>query len=112
MEVKSVARNTGISASKMRFVVDLVRGKSVTEALTILKFAPTPHARIVAKAVKAAASDAETLHNASIDNLKVLVIHADEATTLRRFQARARGRASPTLKRSSHITVIVGEQEG
>ena len=112
MEVKSVARNTGISASKMMLLVDLVRGKSVKDALTILKFTPSPNARIVAKVVQAAVADAETLHNASADNLKVIAIYADEATTLRRFQARARGRASPILKRSSHVTVIVGEQEG
>jgi large subunit ribosomal protein L22 len=111
MEVKSVARNTGISASKMRALVNLVRGKNVNEALTILKFAPSPHARIVAKVVKTAASDAETLHNISADNLKVVEIHADEAATLRRFRARARGRSSRILRRSSHITVIVGEQE-
>jgi large subunit ribosomal protein L22 len=112
MEVKSVSKNTGISPRKMRLIVDLVRGKSVNDALTILKFTPSPHARIVSKAVKAAASDAEKVHNASIDNLKVVAIHADEAPTLRRYRARARGRASSIHRRSSHITVIVGEQEG
>ncbi len=111
MEVTSVAKNTGISASKMRLLVDLVRGRSVNEALTILKFTPSPNAKIVAKVVKTAASDAESLHNATIDTLRIIEIRADEAVTLRRFQARARGRANHILKRSSHITVTVGDQE-
>jgi large subunit ribosomal protein L22 len=112
MEVKSVSKNTGISPRKMRALVDLVRGKSVNDALTILKFTPSPHAKRVARVVKSAASDAEKLHNVLIENLKVVAIYSDEAQTLRRYKARARGRASPVLRRSSHITVIVGEQEG
>ena len=112
MEVKSVSKNTGISARKMRVIVDLVRGKSVNDALTILKFTPSPHARLVAKVVKAAASDAEKAHNISIEGLKVVEIHADEAATLRRYRARSRGRASSIHRRSSHITVVVGGQEG
>ena len=112
MEVKSVSKNTGISARKMRVIVDLVRGKSVNDALTILKFTPSPHARLVAKVVKAAAADAEKVHNLDIDGLKVVQIHADEAVTLRRYRARSRGRASRIHRRSSHITVVVGEQEG
>ncbi len=112
MEVKSVSKNTGISARKMRVIVDLVRGKKVNDALTILKFTPSPHARAVAKAVKAAASDAEKVHNLNIDDLKIVKIQADEAMTLRRYRARSRGRASTIHRRSSHITVVVGEQEG
>jgi large subunit ribosomal protein L22 len=112
MEVKSISKNTGISARKMKLIVDLVRGRSVNDALTILKFTPSPHARLVAKVVKAAASDAEKVYNLNIDDLKVVKIHADEATTLRRFRARSRGRASTIRRRSSHITVVVGEQEG
>jgi len=111
MEAKTVAKNTGISARKMRAVVNLVRGKSVNDALTILKFTPTPHARIVARAVKTAAADAEKVHNATIDNLKIVQISADEAATLRRYRARARGRAGSIHRRSSHITVVVGDQE-
>jgi large subunit ribosomal protein L22 len=112
MEVKSVSKNTGISARKMRVIVDLVRGKSVNDALTILKFTPSPHARLVAKVVKAAAADAEKVNNLAVDNLKVVEIHADEAATLRRYRARSRGRASSIHRRSSHITVVVGDQEG
>jgi large subunit ribosomal protein L22 len=96
---------------KARFLADMVRGKSVTEALTLLSFTPTPSARIVAKAIKTAAADAESVHQLSIEDLKVATIFADEARTLKRFRPRSRGRVSPILKRSSHITVIVAGQE-
>jgi large subunit ribosomal protein L22 len=112
MEVKSIAKNTGTSPRKMRLLVDMVRGKGVEEALTILKFASSPHARVVAKLIKTAVADAETAHNLAGANLKVLKISADEAVTLKRFKARSRHRVSPIQKRSSHITVVVGEQEG
>ena len=111
MEKKSVSKNTGISPRKMKLLTDLVRGKSVNEALDILKFAASPHGRLVAKVVKAAASDAETQQQVSKDHLKIVEIYANEAPTLRRFKARSRGRASPILRRSSHITVVVGDQE-
>ncbi|HXY73886.1 MAG TPA: 50S ribosomal protein L22 [Dehalococcoidales bacterium] len=112
MEAKSVSKNTGISARKMKLVVDMVRGKSVNEALTILKFTPTPHAKLVARTVKTAAADAEKNQNANVENLKIKAIYADEAMTMRRYRARARGRAGAVKRRSSHVTVVVGEQEG
>ena len=112
MEVKSIAKNTGISPRKMRLIIDMVRGKDVDEALIILKFASSPHARVVAKLIQTAVADAETAHNMAGANLKVLKISSDEATILKRYKARSRHRVSPIQKRSSHITVVVGEQEG
>ena len=112
MEVRAVAKDTGISPRKVRLLVDLVRGKKVDEALTILRFAPTPIARVVAKVVKSAAANAENDFQMSPMDLIIVNILADEARTMKRFRPRARGRASPILKRSSHITVIVAEQEG
>ncbi len=112
MEVRAVAKDTGISPRKVRLLVDLVRGKKVDEALTILRFAPTPIARVVAKVVKSAAANAENDFQMSPMDLKIVNILADEARTMKRFRPRARGRASPIRKRSSHITVIVAEQEG
>jgi len=111
MEVKAVAKDTGISPRKVRLLVDMVRGKKVDEALALLKFAPTPTARVVAKVVKSAAANAENNFQMSPSALKIVGIFADEARTLKRFRPRARGRVSPILKRSSHITVIVAEQE-
>ena len=109
MEVRAVAKDTGISPRKVRPLVDMVRGKKVDEALTILNFAPTPTARVVAKAVKSAAANAENNFEMLPAELKVVKIFADEARTLKRFRPRARGRANRILKRSSHITVIVDE---
>ena len=112
MEVKAIAKDTGMPASKMRPLVDLVRGKKVEEALNILKYTPTPKARLIAKVVKSAAANAENNFQMDPANLKVVKIYADEARGLRRFKARSRGRASPIKKNSSHITVVVAEQEG
>jgi len=111
MEVRAVAKDTGISPRKVRLLIDMVRGRKVDEALTILRFAPTPTARVVAKVVKSAAASAETNFQMSPSDLKIVSIFADQAQTLKRFRPRARGRASPILKRSSHITVIVAEEE-
>ena len=111
MEVRAVSKDTGVSPRKVRPLVDMVRGKKVDEALTILRFAPTPTARLVAKVVKSAVANAENNFQMSPSDLKIINIFADEARTLKRYRPRARGRASPILKRSSHITVIVDEEK-
>lgn len=111
MEVKAVARNTGISPRKVRLYVNMVRGRKVEEALAILKFTPSPVAKVVAKVVKSAAANAENNYQMDTADLKVAKIMADEAQTMKRHRARSRGRANPILKRSSHITVIVADQE-
>jgi large subunit ribosomal protein L22 len=110
MEVRAIAKDTGISPRKVRRLVDMVRGKRVDEALSILRFVPTPTARVVAKAVKSAAASAENNYQMSPGDLKIIRIMADEARTMKRFRPRARGRAAPILKRSSHITVVVTEE--
>ena len=110
MEVRAVSKDTGVSPRKVRLLVDMVRGRKVDEALTLLKFTPTPTAQVVAKVVKSAAANAENNYQMTPSDLKIVSIFADEARTLKRFRARARGRASPIFKRSSHITVIVTEQ--
>jgi len=109
MEVKAISKDTGISPRKIRLLVDMVKGKKVEEALNILKFAPTPNARIVAKTIKSAAANAENNFQMTPSDLKIVKIAADEARTLKRFKPRARGRANQILKRSSHITVVVSE---
>jgi len=83
----------------------------VYEALTILKFTPTPAAAVVDKVIKSAAANAENNYQLTPSDLKVVKIFSDEARTLKRFRAAARGRANRILKRSSHITVIVSEAE-
>jgi len=111
MEVRAVAKDTGVSPRKVRRLVDMVRGKKVDEALTLLRFAPTPTARVVAKVVKSAAANAENNLQMSPSDLRIVSIFVDNARTMKRFRPRSRGRVSPILKRSSHITVTVAEQE-
>jgi large subunit ribosomal protein L22 len=110
MEVRAVAKDTGISPRKVRPLVDMVRGKKVDEALSLLQFAPTPSARVVAKAVKSAAANAENNYQMEPADLRIVGIFADDARTLKRLRPRARGRANRILKHSSHITVVVAEE--
>jgi large subunit ribosomal protein L22 len=112
MEVRAIAKDTGISASKVRPLVDMVRGRTVDEALTLLRFAPSPNAQVVAKVVKSAAANAENNYQMTPSGLKIVSIFANEAPFMKRHHPRARGRASPIHKGSSHITVIIaGEEE-
>lgn len=111
MEVRATSKNTGIPPRKARLLLDMVRGKSVEQALDMLRFLSSPSAKIVSKVIKSAAANAESVFQMSTSDLKILQIFADAAPTYKRYRARARGRVSPILKRSSNITVIVGEQE-
>ena len=112
MEVKAIAKDTGLPASKVRPLVDMVRGKRVDEALNLLRYTRTPKARFLAKVVKSAVANAENNFQMDPADLKIVKIYVDVARGMRRFKARSRGRASPIRKNSSHITVIVAEQEG
>ena len=111
MEVKAISKNIGTSPRKLRLMADLVRGKKVDQALTILKFLPSPSAQSVAKAVKSAAANAENNYEMTPSDLKISKILIDEGRTMKRFRAGPRGRVKPILRRSSHITVIVKEEE-
>ncbi|CCF82279.1 50S ribosomal protein L22 [Nitrolancea hollandica] len=110
MEVTAKARGLGVSARKARLVVDAVRGKSVPEALAILRFLPQKSAKDIAKVVKSAAANAEHNYDLDPDALFVKYIYADEGPTLKRWRARARGRVNQRLKRTAHVTVIVEEK--
>ena len=111
MEVRATAKHIGISPRKVRLVLDNLRGRKIDEALAILRFMPTPSARTVAKVVKSAAANAENNFQMSPSELRIINIFANEGRTLKRFRSRSRGRVSPILKRSSHITVVVKEEE-
>jgi large subunit ribosomal protein L22 len=110
MEVKAIAKDIGIPPRKVRPVIDLVRGKSIDEALNLLKFTPTPTAKAVAKVVKSAAANAENNFQLTPSELKIVKIFADEGRTMKRYRPGPRGRANPVLRRASHITVIVAEE--
>ncbi len=110
MEVRATAKQVGVSPQKLWLLLDQVRGKSVEEALAMLRFAPTPAARAVARVVKSAAANAENNFQMTPSNLRIVRIYADKGSTTKRFRPQARGRVNPILKRSSHITVVVAEE--
>lgn len=110
MTVQAIAKGVTISPKKLKWVVDLVRGKPVAEALTILRYYPTPGAQEVAKVVKAAAANAENNLLLDPEALRIVGIFANKGPSLKRIRARARGRAGRIIKRSTHITVLVDEE--
>jgi len=109
--IRAHARQIAVSPQKVRLVIDLVRGKSVLEAMDILKFTPNRAAQPVSKVLASAMANAEENFGVSRDDLYVYRIFADNAPTRRWRRFGARGRFKPILRRSSHITVILREQE-
>ncbi|BCV24282.1 MAG TPA: 50S ribosomal protein L22 [Firmicutes bacterium] len=110
MEAKAVARYVRISPSKVRIVLDLIRGKSAAEALGILRFTPKRGSRLVEKVLRSAIANAQNNLDLNPADLLVLRAYADEGPTLKRYHPRRMGQAFPILKRTSHITVVVGEK--
>jgi len=109
MEVSAKLKQAHISAQKARLVADQVRGLPVEKALNLLMFSPKKAAGMVRKLLESAIANAEHNEGADIDELKVSAIFVDEARTMKRFRARAKGRGTRILKRNSHITVTVGD---
>jgi large subunit ribosomal protein L22 len=103
----AVARFVRISPTKARRVIDLVRGKSVTEALDILRWAPQDASEPVAKVIASAAANAQNNEGLDPSTLVVATVYADGGPTAKRIRPRAQGRAFRIRKRTSHITVIV-----
>ncbi len=99
-----------ISPRKARLVVDLVRGKNVEDALNILNFTQKRAAKTVHKLVKSAVANVEVRGDVDVDDLYIKRIFVDPGPTLKRFMPRAMGRATPILKRTSHITVVLDER--
>ncbi len=107
---KAIAKYIRISSRKVRIVIDLIRGKQVDEALAILRFTPKAASPVVEKVLLSAIANAENNPPyLNRDNLYVAEVYANQGPTLKRFMPRAKGSASPILKRSSHITVILDE---
>ena len=103
----AIARHVRMSPTKVRRVVDVVRGMDVTEALAVLRFAPQAASAPVAKVVASAAANAENTESLRTAELYISQAFVDEGVTLRRIRPRAKGSASRILKRASHITVVV-----
>ncbi len=110
MEVKAVAKYERISPQKIRKLIGAVKGKPVQAGLEILRFMPLKGANIVEKVLRSAVANADQKEGIDVDDLIIRNIIADPGPTLKRFRARARGRGTRILKRTSHITVYLSEK--
>ena len=110
-DIYARARFIPFSAQKVRLVANLVRGKDVVEALSMLKFMPNFAARPISKVLASAMANGEENFGVSRDDMYVYQVFADEAPTRKWRKFGARGRFKPWLRRSSHITVILRERE-
>lgn len=110
MQAIAILKYARISAQKARLVADQIRGMPVDRALQVLKFSNKKAAGLIRKVLDSAIANAEHNEGADIDELKVTAIWVNEGPTLKRTQARAKGRANRIMKRTSHITVTVAER--
>ena len=109
METRAILRGVRLSAQKGRLVADMIRGKPVDKAISILAFSPKRGAALMKKLLESAIANAEHNDGADIDALKVKTVFVERGTFLRRFQARAKGRGNRVLKHPCHIYLTVGD---
>ena len=110
MQATAKLSHARISAQKCRLVADQIRGLPVERALQVLTFSQKKAAHMVRKVLESAIANAEHNEGADVDELKVSAVCVDEGPTLKRWHARAKGRANHIFKRTSHITITVAEQ--
>jgi len=110
MGVKSVGRYIPISPRKCRRMIDMIKGRNTGVALLQLRFSPKRSAKMIYKVLKSAIANAENNHDMSVDELYINRAFVDKGPTLKRFKARAMGRAARINKRTSHITIEVEEK--
>ena len=110
MEAKAIAKYVRIAPRKVRIVIDLIRGKNVTEALAVLKNTPKVASEVIYKVSKSAIANAENNYDMNSDALFVSAAFVDQGPTMKRIHPRSRGQAFKILKRSSHVTVVVKER--
>jgi len=109
MQVSSIHKYARVSPQKCRLIADQIRGMPVGDALNLLKFSKRRAAEPVRKTLESAIANAENNEGADIDELRVSTTYVNEGPTLKRMRARAKGRGSRILKRTSHITVTVAD---
>ncbi|KAA3625066.1 MAG: 50S ribosomal protein L22 [Proteobacteria bacterium] len=109
MQVSAIARYVRLSPQKCRLVADQIRSKPVSRAIEILEFSPKKAATHIRKVLESAIANAEHNEGADIDELKVSAIMVDEGPTMKRWRARAKGRAASIHKRNCHITVTLSD---
>jgi len=110
-EAKAAVRHVRISPRKARLIIDIVRGKNTKEALTILYNSPKKAAGIISKLIKSVEANAEHNYDMDQNNLYIKEAYVNEGPTMKRMKPRAMGRADIINKRTSHITVVVCENE-
>jgi len=110
MEVRAIAKYIRISPRRVRLLMRAIEGKRVDEALNLLTFAPQKGGPLLRRLINSAVANADPSPDIDVDRLFIKNIYADEGPTLRRFRPRAMGRATRIRKRSSHLTVILGER--
>ncbi len=112
MEARAVAKYVRVSPQKCRLVADQVRRLSVGKALELLQFSPRKAAAPIRKTLESAIANAEHNQGLDIDELRVDTITIDEGPVMKRWRPRAKGRATPIIKKTSHITVSVSDEQG
>jgi|TARA_B100000809_G_scaffold46917_2_gene41432 large subunit ribosomal protein L22 len=110
MKVTSTLRYARTSPQKTRLIIDMIRGSNVLQAMKLVQFLPQKAAKIVRKILDSAVANAENNFGLDIDDLKVTRAFVNEAPTLKRFRARAKGRGTRILKRNSHITIEISDE--
>jgi large subunit ribosomal protein L22 len=105
----ATARYVRISSRKVKIVIDMIRGKKVDEALNILEFTPKAAALPVKKLLQSAIANAENNLDLDPSNLYVAEVYANQGPTLKRYRPRAHGRATPIMKRTSHIGIVLDQ---
>ena len=108
MQTQAILRGVRLSAQKGRLMADLIRGKPVEQALNTLQFAPQKSAKILRKVLESAIANTEHNDGADVDELKVTTVHVEKGASLRRFDARAKGRGVRIEKQTCHIYITVG----
>ena len=110
-EARATLKYSRISARKVKIVADLIRGKNVDEAVTIVKFTPKASSEILEKLLKSAIANAENNHDMKHENLYVAEIYANQGPTLKTIRPSAKGSAVRIRKRTTHITIVLKEKE-
>ena len=109
-EARALARYVRVSPQKARLVIDLIRGKSVEEALTLLEFNRKAASRAITKVLKSAVANAENTKKLDVDRLYIKRAYVDQGPSMKRLRPRAMGRANVIRRRTSHITIVVAER--
>jgi large subunit ribosomal protein L22 len=110
VEAKAIAKTVRVSPQKARLVMDLVRGKTVADAAAILRFTPKASSALIEKVLNSAAANAVNNHHMDQNLLYIKEAYINEGPMLKRYLPRAKGSGNQILKRTSHITIVLGER--